>query len=92
MILFYFSGRWCAPCKAFAPVVERVAQQLGIEFKPVDVQKDPGLASDQHVQAVPSLRLMHEGVALYTLDGVTIREAALREALAGKLREANEPA
>lgn len=54
---------WCAPCKQFAPVFERAAEELDLEarFVKVDVQKEEALARVLNIQSIPTMLIFKEG-------------------------------
>lgn len=53
--IYKFYTEWCAPCKAYAPVVEEVCKELGIECISVDAGVDPTLAVKYGITGVPSI-------------------------------------
>jgi thioredoxin 1 len=46
-----FSATWCDPCKALAPILERVARHYGndVAFFKVDADRNPGLMRRFHI-------------------------------------------
>ena len=57
------SATWCGPCKAIAPVVEEISEELAgrIEVFNADAEENPGLAKKLRVMSIPSLMIMKEG-------------------------------
>ena len=57
------SATWCGPCKAIAPVVEEISEELAgrIEVFNADAEENPGLARKLRVMSIPSLMIMKEG-------------------------------
>ncbi len=69
---------WCAPCRTFGPVFERVANENpDVVFGKVNAEDHPGLASMFEIQAVPTLMIFRDGILIYDEPGL-ILEAALR--------------
>ena len=54
--LLDFSATWCGPCKMMKPVFDELADTYDdkINFVTVDVDANPGLASQYAIQAVPT--------------------------------------
>ena len=46
---------WCGPCKIFAPVIEKVAKELEISVKSVDVSNDDAFIEDNDIKGIPTL-------------------------------------
>lgn len=78
-VLVDFFGAWCGPCKALAPVVERLARQDYRACK-VDVQARPDLATRYGVSAVPTLLVLKGGREAARFVGLQ-SERTLRDAL-----------
>ena len=60
-----FYADWCGPCKLYAPIFEKVSEELKdkAEFVNVNIEKDTtGLAAEYKVQAIPTTVLVNEGV------------------------------
>lgn len=55
---------WCAPCRAVAPAVERLAAELAGRLKAVkvDVDRAPRVATRLGARGVPTLLLLRDGV------------------------------
>jgi len=59
-----FYATWCGPCKAYAPVFNKVAEELGndVEFVDIDVDQDTsGLAAEYKVMSIPTTVVIKEG-------------------------------
>ncbi len=62
---------WCAPCRAFAPVFERVSQRFpNVTFARVNVDEEPQLADAFEVQGIPTVALLRDGVPLLVQPGL----------------------
>lgn len=72
-------ARWCAPCRFFGPIFERVAgKNPDATFAKVDVDEQPQLAGSLGIQAMPTLSIYRDGVLLFQQAGA-LPEAALED-------------
>jgi thioredoxin 1 len=67
MELLYFSASWCAPCRRFGPIVDKVTHDMQIKLTKYDVDNDMHKAWQYKVMSVPTLIL---------LEGETTRKRA----------------
>lgn len=50
-----FYATWCGPCKAMAPIVEKMKAKFpNVEFKKIDIDQEQELAMQYQVDAVPT--------------------------------------
>ncbi len=75
-VLIDFYAAWCAPCRAFAPVLEQLAEEFGeqCKFCKVDVEREEGLASQFDIMSVPTLVLLQDGEIQQRISGLRSRE------------------
>ncbi len=62
-VLVDFYATWCPPCKMLAPVIERIATELGDKLEVVKVNTDesPNLATQFGISAVPTMVVFKDG-------------------------------
>lgn len=52
--LMKFSAEWCAPCKAYDPILTSLEESReDVEVVRIDIEESPDLASQFDVQSVP---------------------------------------
>lgn len=77
IVFLDFWAAWCGPCRAFAPVYEKVSEQhADIVFGKIDTEAEQGLAGAAGITSIPTLMAIRDGIVIYAQPGA-INEAAL---------------
>ena len=67
---------WCGPCRAFAPVFERVSEQTpDVVFGKINTDEEQGLAAAFEITAIPTLMIFRDGILLFAQPGVVSADA-----------------
>jgi thioredoxin 1 len=70
---------WCGPCRAFAPIFERVAEKHpDIVFGKVNTEEQPELSAEFRIRSIPTLMVIRDGVLLFSQPGM-LPESALAD-------------
>ncbi len=76
---------WCGPCRAFAPVFERSAQNHpDIVHAKVNTDAERELAATLGIRSVPTIMAFREGILVYSQPGAM--SSAVLDDLIGKIK------
>ena len=71
-VLIDFYADWCGPCKAFAPMLEQLKNELGGKARiiKIDVDRNQELSSALGVQSIPTVMIFQNGDLKFRGAGV----------------------
>ncbi|MBB3115915.1 thioredoxin [Corynebacterium bovis] len=68
--LLDFWAEWCGPCKRFAPVFEKAAENHPDHtFGKIDTEENQDLAGALQIQSIPTLMIFRDGVLVFREAG-----------------------
>ena len=82
-----FFAEWCGPCKAMAPALELVAQEMKGRIKVVklDVDRNPNVTMKYGIRAMPTLMNFKGGQVAAQHTGALVQKKRLEEWITGSL-------
>jgi thioredoxin 1 len=80
-VLVDFFAEWCGPCKAMAPALEQVAQEMAGKLKIVklDVDQNPTVTGQYGIRAMPTLMLFKNGQVAAQHTGALVQKKKLED-------------
>lgn len=76
-----FFAEWCGPCKAMAPALDQVAEEMKGKVKvvKVDVDRSPAVTQQYRIQAMPTLMVFKDGKVANQHVGALVQKKRLEE-------------
>ena len=80
-VLVDFHAVWCGPCKAMAPALDQLAQEMHGKIKVVkiDVDENPTVTGKYGIRAMPTLILFKDGKVAAQHTGAIVQKKKLEE-------------
>jgi len=80
-VLVDFWAAWCGPCRAVAPVLERIENNLEGRLKlvKINVDENPSLAALYDVMSIPTMLVIKNGKIVEKMIGALPQEMILNK-------------
>jgi thioredoxin 1 len=78
--IIYVSADWCGPCKAYKPILEKVASNLKIPVQYVNADYDIATIEKYGIQSIPTTIFLNGDTMLFKQSGI-ISESQLKSNL-----------
>ena len=80
-VLVDFFAEWCGPCKAMAPALDQVAEEMSSKLKVVklDVDQNPTITNKYGIRAMPTLILFKNGEVAAQHTGALVQKKKLED-------------
>jgi len=76
-----FWAPWCAPCRSFAPVYDKVSEDHeGIVFAKINTEEEQEIAAHFQIRSIPTLMIFREQVIIFAQPGA-LPEGSFRQLL-----------
>ena len=75
-VLIDFWASWCGPCKMMSPVVDEIAEEMGVNAKvcKVNIDEQSELAGKFNVMSIPTFIVIEDGKEIGRTIGVQDKE------------------
>jgi len=76
ILIMDFWAPLCGPCKSFAPIFEKVAQNHPeITFAKVNTEDEPALANEFQIRSIPTVMIAREQIFIFQQPGMLPEDA-----------------
>src|SRR3546814_1335619 len=75
LVILDFWAEWCGPCKALAPVLEKVTAEFAprVKLAKINVDENRTIAAQFRVQSIPTVYAIFQGQPVYDLTPARTR-------------------
>lgn len=70
LLVIDFWAEWCAPCKSFTKVIEKVSEQYPeFTFGSINIDNEKELAQEFKIRSIPAIMILRNKVIVYAESG-----------------------
>jgi len=81
-VIIDFWAPWCGPCRSFAPIFEKVSDDLDeIVFAKVNTEEEQAIAAHFQIRSIPTLMIFRDQIIIFSQPGA-LPEGAFRDLIA----------
>ena len=78
-VIVDFWAPWCAPCRSFAPVFEKISEQYDdVVFAKVNTEDEQEIAMHFQIRSIPTLMIFREKIIIFSQPGA-LPESAFKQ-------------
>jgi len=78
-VMVDFWAPWCAPCRNFAPIYEKVSEDFeDIVFAKINTEQEQEVAGHFQIRSIPTLMIFRDQIIIFSQPGM-LPEAALTD-------------
>jgi thioredoxin 1 len=78
-VIVDFWAPWCAPCRSFAPVFEKISEEYdNIVFAKVNTEEEQEIAMHFQIRSIPTLMIFREKIIIFSQPGA-LPESAFKQ-------------
>jgi thioredoxin 1 len=78
-VIVDFWAPWCAPCRSFAPVFEKISEQYdNVMFCKVNTEEEQEIAMHFQIRSIPTLMIFRDKIIIFSQPGA-LPESAFKQ-------------
>ena len=76
-VIVDFWADWCGPCKALAPILEEISNQ--VDVVKINSDDNSGLAAELSIRAIPTIIVFEDGKEVKRITGARPKAVLIKE-------------
>jgi thioredoxin 1 len=76
-VIVDFWADWCGPCKAIAPILEEISNQ--VDVVKINSDDNSGLAAELSIRAIPTIIVFEDGKEVKRITGARPKAVLIKE-------------